>query len=203
MSRAIINNTWPHQQLQNLGGINQNHVVYYNGTVKRIMWCLSIFKWHILTMERQVRWWWQSHLVEGNFPQRARTLAGRPLEQLTVTATAYYMWAANHSENEQKHSRSGRMKRCTLSPSHFFPVKEACAVNMWGLKTWNHVESGKIWSTSSSYSVVWQNCGRRWKKKRFWGRNIHDSPLASVKHSFVYLTQLCSTEPGRGFKKLL
>lgn len=33
---AIMNNVWPHQRLQNLRGINQNHVVYYNGTVKRI-----------------------------------------------------------------------------------------------------------------------------------------------------------------------
>lgn len=123
---AIMNNVWPHQRLQNLGGINQNHAVYYNGTDKRIC---DVFPSLSDTFSHRkdksgygdkAMWWRGTSL-------RVRPLAGRPLEQLTVTTTAYYIWAANHSENEQKHSRSGRMKRCTLSPFQFFPRKRS----MW------------------------------------------------------------------------
>lgn len=106
-----------------------------------------------------------NNLMEGNFPKRASWSRGHFNSWQTATA-AYYIWAANHSKNEQKHSRSGRMKRSlSLFRRVFLPETEPFSIS----------------------TGEWQNSGRR-RQKKIGGETyvILLSLLIWVKHSLSH-----------------
>ena len=161
-SGAVITNVWPHQ----------NHAVYYNGT-EEDGWWISVFKWHILTAE-ETGVTVTNHLIEGNFPQRASWSRGHFNSWQTATTTADYVWAANHSEKEQKHSGSRQIK-CSLSNVRvgFF--------TMWCFPTWkNVIQHGGL---LQSLTKEWEE-----KTKKVWG--VTYMTLTSHLSKAFILTQL-------------
>lgn len=94
-----------------------------------------------------------NNLIKGNFPQRASWSRGHFNSWQTATTTASYIWAANHSKNKQKHSRSGRMKR-SLSLFRIFLSRERtmCCENV-RIKDVDSYK-GKFRSTRGNSSVV-------------------------------------------------
>lgn len=141
-----------------------------------------------------------NNLIEGNFPQRASWSRGHFNSWQTAPTTAYYIWAANHSEKEQKHSRSGRMKRPLSLIWGWGGVVGGCQRKnhvVWKCEDQRcRLLKGKILiNTGELFCSFWQNSGRR-RQKKVWERNIRDSHLSlehSVKHS-VGLSQLCSAK---------
>lgn len=111
----------------------------------------------------------------------------------TATTTACNIWAAHHSQNEQKHSRSGRMKRSlSLFWIVFFFFFHA---TMWYEQgRIKDVDScrGKFRSTRGNSSVASDKTVGGEGKKRFEGET-HVTLTSRLSKAFV-LTQLCSTE---------
>lgn len=157
-------------------------------------WWISIFKWHILTAERQVgrREEQTKNLMEGNFPQRASWSRGHFNSWQTATTTAYNIWAAHHSQNEQKHSGSGWMKHSlSLFWIFFFFIIFARERTMWcehgRIKDVDSYR-GKFRSTRGNLSVASDKTVGGEGKKGLREKHTWLSPLARAKHSF------CSTE---------
>lgn len=170
-------------------------MVYYNGP-EEDSWWISIFKWHVLTAERQVRrrerqWqiiWSRGTSLREPVGREATLTADKQLQQLPITSEQLIIARTSRSIagvggwNVHYHSfgRGGCQRK---NHAVWTCEDERC-----------RLLQGKILiNTREFFCSFWQNSGRQKAKKGLGEKHTWLSPLTWVKHS-VSLTQLCSTE---------